>query len=82
MKGSAREFPTGNSTFGNCQNLLYMNQITPTKVQGKSSQHNYHAILSEYSTCSNTRVNFVMDSIISYRDPFAEIFDESQVERN
>ena len=43
MKGSAWEFPTGISPFGNCQHLLYKNQITPTKVQGKPSQHNHHA---------------------------------------
>ena len=82
VKGSAWEFPAGISPFGNCQHFLYKNQITPTKVQGKLSQHNYHAIVSEYSTCSDTRVNFVMNPIKSYPDPFAEIFDESQVERN
>ena len=59
MKGSAWEFPTGISPFGNCQHFLYKNQITPTKVQRKPSQHNHHAIGSEYSTCSDTRVNFV-----------------------
>ena len=79
MKGSAWEFPTGISPFGNCQHFLYKNQITPTKVQGKHSQHNYHAIVSEYSTCSDMTVNFVMSSLKSYPDPFAEIFDESQV---
>ena len=82
MKGYAGEFPTGISLFGNCRHLLYKNQITSTKVQGKPSQHNYHAIVSEYSTCSDTRVNFVMNPIKSYPDPFAEIFDESHVERN
>ena len=81
-KGSAWEFPTGISPFSNCQHFLYKNQITPTKVQGKPSQYNYHAIVSKYSTCSNTRVNFVMNPIKSYPDPFAKIVDKSQVERN
>ena len=62
--------------------FLYKNQITPTKIQGKPSQHNYHAIMSKYSTCSDTRVNFVMNLIKSYPDPFAEIFDKSQLESN
>ena len=62
--------------------FLYKNQITPTKVLGKPSQHNYHAIVSEYSTCLDTRINFFMNPIKSYPDPFAEIFDESQEERN
>ena len=62
--------------------FLYKNQITPTKIQGKPSQHNYRAIVSEYSTCSDARVNFVMNPIKSYPDLFAEIFDESHVERN
>lgn len=82
MKGSAWEFPTGISPLGNCQHFLYENQSTPKKVQSKDFQHNYHAIVPKYSTCSDTRVNFVMNPIKSYPDPFAEIFDGSQVERN
>ena len=82
MKGSAWEFLTGIYPFGNCQHFLYKNQTTPTKVQGKPSQHYYHAIVPEYSACSDTRVNFVMSPIKSYPDPFTEIFNESQVERN
>ena len=62
--------------------FFHKNQVTPTKVQEKPSQHNYHAIVSEYSTCSDTRVNFVTNPIESYPDYFAEIFDKSQVERN
>ena len=38
--------------------------------------------MSENSTCSDTRVHFVKNPIKSYPDSFAEIFDESQVERN
>ena len=38
--------------------------------------------MSEYSTCSQTKVNFVMNPIKNYLDLFAEIFDESQVKRN
>ena len=82
MKDSAWEFPTGISPFGNCLHVCYKNQITPTKIQGKPSQYNHYTIGTEYSACSDTRVNFVMNTIKSYPDPFAEIFDESQVERN
>ena len=82
MKGSAWEFPTGISSLGNCQHFLYENQSTPKKVQSKDFQRNYHAIVSKFSTCSDTRGNFVMNPIKSYPDPFAEIFVESQVERN
>ena len=82
MKGPAWGFPTGITPFGNCQYFLYKNQITPTKVLGKPSQHNYHAIVSDYSICLDTRVNFVMNPIKSYPNPFAEIFNESQVEKN
>ena len=80
MKGSAWEFPTGISPLGNCQHFLYENQSTPKKVQSKDFQRNYYAIVSKFSTCSDTRVNFVMNPIKSC--PFAEIFVESQVERN
>ena len=82
MKGSAREFPTGISPLGNCQHFLYENQSTPKKVQNKYFQRNHHAIVSKFSTCSDTRVNFVMNPIKSYPDPFAKIFVESQVKRN
>ena len=82
MKGSAWEFPTGIFSLGNCQHFLYENQSTPKKVQSKDFQRNYHAIVSKFSTCSDTRGNFVMNPIKSYPDPFAEIFVESQVERN
>ena len=82
MKGSAWEFSTGISPLGNCQHFLYENQSTPKKVQSTDFQRNYHAIVSKFSTCSDTRVNFVMNLIKSYPDPFAEIFVENQVERN
>ena len=65
IKGSAWEFPTGISPFDNRQHFLNKKQITFTKVLGKPFQHNYHAIMSEYSTCSDTRVNFVMNPIKS-----------------
>ena len=83
MKGSPSEFPTEISLFSNYQNFLYKNLITPTKFQGKP-QHNYHAIVSEYFTCLDTWVNFVMNPIKkkNYPGPFAKIFDESQVARN
>ena len=52
------------------------------KVQSKDFQRNHHAIVPKFSACSDTRVNFVMNPIKSYPDPFAEIFVKSQVERN
>ena len=76
MKGSAWEFPTGISPLGNCQHFLYENQSTPKKVLSKDFQRNNHTIVSKFSTCSDTRVNFVMNPIKSYPDPFAEIFVE------
>lgn len=81
MQGSAWEFPAGISPFGNCQHFLYDKQCNSKKIKNKDL-HNYHAIVSKYSTCSDIRVNFVMNPIKSYPDPLAEIFDESQVERN
>ena len=38
--------------------------------------------MSEYSLCSATRADLVMNPIKTYPDPFAEIFDEIQVEKN
>ena len=79
MNGIAWRIPQGVIPFGDTRHFLHRNQIKP--VNGNSNL-NYVTIMSQAPTVPNTQINFVLDPIQSYSDPLADIFTESQVERN
>lgn len=81
MQSSAWGFPGGVAPFGNSQNFLHRHQITPVKNKYKPAQNNYHTVISEFSSCSDQQINFVMDPKNTYPEPFPDIFEHSSVER-
>ena len=79
MNGSALKLPCGICPFGNIIHFLKKNQISPIKPQDNFL--NYNSIISKYASCTNTQINYVLNPVKSYEDPFGEIFDECDVER-
>ena len=45
-------------------------------------ESNFYTIISNYSHCPISGVNFVLNPKKSYSDPIGELFDESLIERN
>ena len=71
------------SPFGNSQHFLHKNQMRPLRNKKvKLLENDYHTIISNYSHCPISRVNFVLNPKKSDSDPVGELFDESLVERN
>ena len=83
MKGSAWMFPSGIAPFGNSRHFLHKNQIRPVgNKKVKPLENDYYTIISNYSHCPVSRVNFVLNPKKSYSDPMRELFDKSLLERN
>ena len=79
FNGSAWELEQGIIPFGNVNNFLYPNQRH--KVSSNSQVNNFVDILKQQKQCPSTFVNFVMEPVASYDDPYESIFDQSLVER-
>ena len=81
MYGVAWQLPQGIMPYGNTQHFLYHHQHTPVS-EVEEEVINYCTTIAEHSQSPVTHVNFVMNPKQSYFDPLAEIFNESNVERN
>lgn len=74
--------PEGVIPFGSVQNFLTPNQMAISKNRKKATEDNFCTVISQYSSCPITHVNFVLEPKGGHVDPFAENFNESFVERN
>lgn len=83
MQGTALAFPQGIAFLGNSQHFLRKRQINLARIKRKASENNYHSIITRYFSCSEARVDFVLNPTPQkcYPDLFPELF-ESSVERN
>lgn len=82
MDGFAWQIPEGVIPFGSVQNFLTPNQMAISKNRKKATEDNFCTVMSQYSSCPITHVNFVLEPKGGHVDPFAENFNESFVERN
>lgn len=72
----------GIATFGNSLNVLYRHQVTPLGLEVSNAHNHYHIILSEYSSCPEWHVKFVLEPWSSLPETFPEDFELSKIKRN
>ena len=83
MKGIAWEFPNGLVPYGDANNFLFPRQISVLPSFSSSRPdtfNNYNHIISRYTKCRETHVNFVMNPKSSYPDPLQCLFPERNLD--
>lgn len=82
MNGQAWDLPQGIAPFGNVQHFLYPHQVSPVRCGISKTIVNYHTTISKYAHCPERQLNSILEPKSSYPDPFPDVFENSNVERN